>query len=114
MDFTDHKFEQPDLFMDKPILHQNYRHKDPESSKQAGIEIRRSGKANTQMHVLEYLVGKYPGKSSKYLERIAIEKEPLLLRLTHNQMARRVGESELVEYDKSVMTLDNCHPIILK
>jgi len=112
-DFTDHKFEQPDLFNGKRLA-QNYRHSDPPSSKLAGEEIRRSGKANSQHHVLEYLVTKYNGRTSKQIEALALHNEPLLLRLTHTQIGKRVGESEVVEYDKSKITEDGCHRIILK
>jgi len=112
-DFTDHKFKQDTLFGDKK-LNQNFRHSDPPSSKLAGETIHRSGKSNSQRHVLEYLVRKYPGKTSKELESLAIQKEPLLLRLTHTQIGKRVHEMDLVVYDTSVIKLDNCHPINLK
>lgn len=111
-DFTDHKFEQPDFF-DEKRLPQNYRNTDPITSKEAGINIRRSGKANSQKIVLEYLARKYEGLTTKQIEVLAIQNEPESLRLTHSQMARRVKENEIVFYDET-KKVDGCHPLSVK
>ena len=112
IDFSDNNFEQPDLFNEKR-LNQNYRTLGPTTSKLAGNEVRKSGKASKQIHIIEYLVIKYPGKSSKQLEKLSKIKEPLRFRLTHTQIGKRVNESKIVKYDESKILKDGCHPLIV-